>query len=59
MIKNPGVGLPGGSVVMNSSNKQETQVRALGWEDTLEKERATHSSILTWQIPLTEEPGRL
>ena len=59
MIKNPGVGLPGGSVVKNSSNKQETQVRALGWEDSLEKEMATHSSILAWEIPGTEEPGGL
>ena len=30
-----------------------------GWEDTLEKERATHSGILVWRIPWTEEPGRL
>jgi len=34
-------------------------VRSLGWEDTLEKEMATHSSILAWKIPLTEEPSRL
>ena len=38
---------------------QETQVRFLGWEDPLEKEMATHSSILAWRIPRTEEPGRL
>ena len=38
---------------------QETRVRSLGWEDTLEKEMATHSSILVWKIPWTEEPGRL
>ena len=38
---------------------QETQVRSLGWEDPLEKEMATHSSILAWRIPLTEEPGGL
>ena len=37
----------------------ETQVPSLGWEDTLEKEMATHSSILAWKIPWTEEPGRL
>ena len=37
----------------------ETQVRSLGWEDTLEKEMATHSSILAWKIPWTEEPGEL
>ena len=38
---------------------QETQVRSLGWEDPLEKEMATHSSILAWRIPWMEEPGRL
>ena len=38
---------------------QETQVRSLGWEDPLEKEMATHSSILGWRIPWTEEHGRL
>ena len=37
----------------------ETWVRSLGWEDPLEKEMATHSSILAWKIPWTEEPGRL
>ena len=37
----------------------ETQVPSLGWEDPLEKEIATHSSILAWKIPYTEEPGRL
>ena len=38
---------------------QETQVRFLCWEDLLEKEMATHSSILAWRIPRMEEPGRL
>ena len=38
---------------------QETRVRALGWEDALEKEMATNSSILAWEIPWTEEPGGL
>ena len=38
---------------------QETWVRSLGWEDPLEKETATHSSILAWRIPWTEEPGGL
>ena len=38
---------------------QGTQVRSLGWEEPLEKEVATHSSILAWKIPWTEEPGRL
>ena len=37
----------------------ETQVRSLGQEDPLEKEMTTHSSILAWRIPWTEEPGRL
>ena len=38
---------------------QETWVQFLGRENTLEKEMATHSSILVWEIPLTEEPGGL
>ena len=38
---------------------QETQVQSLGQEDPLEKEMAAHSSILAWEIPWTEEPGRL
>ena len=38
---------------------RETWVQSLGWEDPLEKEMATHSSILTWRIPWTEEPGGL
>ena len=38
---------------------QKTQVQSLGREDPLEKEMATHSSILAWRIPWTEEPGRL
>ena len=38
---------------------QETQVQSLGWEDPLEQEIATHSSILAWEIPWTEEPGGL
>ena len=37
---------------------QETRVQSLGWEDLLEKEMATHSSILAWRIPWTEEPDR-
>ena len=37
----------------------ETRVRSLGWEDPLEKEMATHSSILAWEIPWMEEPGEL
>ena len=38
---------------------QETQVRSLGWEDPREKEMTTHSSILAWRIPWTQEPGEL
>ena len=38
---------------------QETQVRSLGWKDPLEKGMATHTSILAWRIPWTEEPGGL
>ena len=40
-------------------NLRETQVPSLGQEDPLEEEMATHSSILTWEIPWTEEPGGL
>ena len=46
-------------MVKNLPAVQETWVRFLGWEDLLEKGMATHSSILAWRIPLTEEPGRL
>ena len=45
--------------VKNLSTRQETPVRSLGWEDPLEKGMATHSSILAWRIPRTEEPGGL
>ena len=38
---------------------QETGIQSLGWEDPLEKEMATYSSILAWKIPWTEEPGGL
>ena len=46
-------------LVKNLSALQETWFRSLGLEDPLEKEMATHSSILAWRIPLIEEPGRL
>ena len=46
-------------MVKNLPVMQETQVRSLGWEDPLEKEMATHSSILAWRILWTEEPGGL
>ena len=53
------IGFPGGSVVKNLPIMQETGVQSLGQEDPLEKEMATHSSILAWEIPSTEEHGRL
>ena len=43
--------------VKSPPTMQETQVQSLGWEDPLEKKRATHSSILAWEIPWTEEPA--
>ena len=46
-------------MVKNLPATQETQVQSLGWEDPLEKEIATHSSVLARNIPWTEEPGRL
>ena len=46
-------------MVKNLPAKQETWVRSLGWEDPLEKEMATHSSILAWEMPWTEQPGGL
>ena len=46
-------------MVKNLPATQETQVQSLGQEDPLEKEMATHSSILAWRIPQTEEPGGL
>ena len=45
-------------MVKNPPAMQETWVPSLGWEDPLEKGIATHSSILAWEIPWTEEPGR-
>ena len=50
---------PGGSEVKNHVPVQETQVQSLGWEDPLEKEIATHFSVLAWEVPWTEEPGGL
>ena len=46
-------------MVKNLPAMQEKQVQSLDQEDLLEKEMATHSSILAWEIPWTEEPGRL
>ena len=51
----------GGSVVKNPptvKELQETQLQSLGQEDPLEAEMVTHSSILAWEIPWTEEPGK-
>ena len=52
-------GFPNGSMVKNLPAKQETWVQSLGWEDPLEEEMETRSSILAWEIPWTEEPGGL
>ena len=46
-------------MVKNLPAMREIQVRSLGWEDPLEEGIATHSSILAWRIPWTEEPGEL
>ena len=46
-------------IVKNLPATQETQVQSLGWEDSLEKEMATHSSALAWKIPWMEKPDRL
>ena len=46
-------------MVQHLPTMRDTQVQFLGWEDLLEKEMATQSSILAWKIPWTEEPGRL
>ena len=56
------MGFTGDSVVKNlhaMQEPQEMQVQSLGWEDPLEEGMATHSSILAWRIPWTEEPGGL
>ena len=49
-VKNPPI---------NAGDLQEMQVQSLGWEDPREQGMATHSNILAWEIPWTEEPGRL
>ena len=46
-------------LVKNLPSMRETWIRSLGWEDPLEKEKATRSSILAWRIPWTEEPHGL
>ena len=52
-------GFPVAQRLKHLSAMRETWVRSLGWEDSLEKETATHSSILAWRIPWIEEPGGL
>ena len=53
-------GFPRGLVVKNlPASAQESQIQSLGQEDPLEEEMATHSSILAWRIPWTEESGAL
>ena len=51
--------LPNGSVAKSPPVTQETPVRSLRWENPLEEEMATHSSILAWRVPWTEKPGGL
>ena len=51
--------MPGGSDGNESACNVETKVQSLGQEDPLEKEMATHSSTLAWDIPCSEEPGGL
>ena len=53
------MGFPGGSMAKNRPFQQEMGVQSLGREGPLVKEMATHSSILVWRIPWTEEPGGL
>ena len=52
-------GFASGLVVKNLPAMQEPQVGSLGWEDPLEEDMETHSSILAWRIPWSEEPGTL
>ena len=54
-----GLGLPWWLSVKNLPAVWEMKIQSLGWEDPLEKEMATHSSSLDWEIPWTEKPGGL
>ena len=54
-----GMGFPGDQTVKNLSTMQDTRIQSLGREDPLHKGLTTHSNILAWKIPWTEEPGRL
>ena len=58
MGASPG-GLSGKESLLPMQEPQGTWILSLGWEDLLEKEMATHSSIIAWEIPWTEEPGGL
>ena len=49
----------GAQTLKNQPVMWETRVQSLGWEDTIKKEMATHSSVLAWKIPWTNEPGEL
>ena len=53
------LGFPVAQMVKNPPVMQETWVRSLGWENSLERGTATHSNILAWRIPWTKEPGTL
>ena len=53
------MGFPADSVVENLPANAGDAVQSLGWEDSLEEETATHSNILIWEIPWSEDPGRL
>ena len=53
------VGFPGSSIIKNPPAMQEMRIQSLDWKDPLEKEMATHSGILVWEIPWTEEPDSL
>ena len=55
----PGMGFPSGTVVKNLPVVQETGIGSLGQKDPLEKGMDTHSSMLAWRVPWTEEPGGL
>ena len=59
MIQNTSFNFGMGELPWIHLSVQETRVQSPGWEDSLEKEMVTHSSILAWEIPWTEEPGGL
>ena len=59
LLVNPLEGFPGGSVIKNPPTNARNMGSVLCWEDPLEEKMATHSNILVWRVPWTEEPGRL